>query len=61
MEKEDVLTCVIFTLVHHKLDGLGLAIEWLKMALGDDMFETMRGLKVDSYLADLVAAYEFLT
>ena len=59
VEKSDVLTCIIFVMVRHRLDSMGVLIEHLQMLLGEDTFEVLRWYKVDSFYADLHAAYEY--
>lgn len=61
VEKEDVLCCIIYTLVKHKLDGVGNLLEYLAFLLGKEIDEVLRWSKVDCFRTDLEAAYWFVT
>lgn len=61
VEKEDVLSCIIYTLVKHKLDEIGNLLQYLSLLLGKDIDEVLRWSKVDCFRTDLEAAYWFVT
>jgi hypothetical protein len=61
VEKEDVLGCIIFTLVRYKLDSIGVVLEYLAFLLGKDIDTVLRWWSVDCFRTDLEAAYWFVS
>jgi hypothetical protein len=61
VEKEDVLGCIIYTLVRYKLDNLGFFLAYLNFLLGKDIDSVLRNRKVDCFRADLEASYWFVS
>ena len=56
-EKEDILGCIEYTLVQHKLDGVGCLLSYLDFLLGSHIDEVLRAKRVDCFKTDLEAAY----
>jgi hypothetical protein len=61
VEKEDVLSAVIYTLVQHKLDEIGQTLKYLGFLWGQDMQNVLGAYQVDSFRVDLEVAYSYLT
>jgi hypothetical protein len=61
LEKDDILSCLIYILVTYKIDDLGVALSYLKFLLGEEVDNVLREFKVDCYRADLEGVYEYLT
>lgn len=57
VEKEDLLGCIIYTLVRYKLDGIGVVLEYLLFLLGKDIDKVLGWKRVDCFKTDLEAAY----
>lgn len=53
VEKDDVLGCIMYTLVAHKLDNIGCFLAYLSFLLGKDIDSVLRGRKIDCFRADL--------
>jgi hypothetical protein len=51
----------MYTLVTHKLDGMGGFLAYLSFLLGKDIDSVLRSRKVDCFRADLEAAYWFVS
>lgn len=58
-EKEDVLGCIVYTLVRYQLDGVGCLLAYLEFLLGKEIDSVLRGRRVDCFKTDLEAAYWF--
>jgi hypothetical protein len=61
VEKDDVLGCIMYVLVTHKLDNVGCFLAYLSFLLGQDIDVVLRERKVDCFRADLEAAYWFVS
>ena len=58
MEKEDILGCIMYTLVRYKLDEIGNFLQYLNFLFGKEVGEAMREKKVDCFRTDIEAAYQ---
>ena len=60
LEKEDILACIIYTLVTSKLDSIGVALKYIKFLLGAEIDSVLGRYQVDCFRVDLEVAHEYL-